>query len=285
MLLYISNCHMNQISYNIQVYRPHSHKTWFTNLTKKIFAHLLPFTRTLGIQQTNIILRNSHMEGAFWWDHELLHNKMDTRTKTMKIEKLHKLLSRFLNFSSQPLQINLCLLRRRAQWIHHRQQNKIDLHYSEKQPIALPTPTLKKLQTYSLIYTTILQAPLVPPLSYSSSFYPPILCSHIHQSTTTKNGYLFLASLCTFPRKSLLAMVVVSLIILIHASQIPMWSIIPITWDPSNHSYPSHLSIHDSNGIDPTTLNPSHLFNHNGNGLCVLSNQISLSLSYAKVFW
>ncbi len=61
--------------------------------------------------------------------------------------------------------------------------------------------------------------------------------------------------------------------------------IIPITWDPSNHSYPSHLSIHDSNGIDPTTLNPSHLFNHNGNGLCVLSNQISLSLSYAKVFW
>jgi hypothetical protein len=25
-------------------------------------------------------------------------------------------------------------------------------------------------------------------------------------------------------------------------------------------------------------LNPSHLFNHNGNGLCVLSNQISLSL-------
>jgi hypothetical protein len=32
-------------------------------------------------------------------------------------------------------------------------------------------------------------------------------------------------------------------------------------------------------------LNPSHLFNHNGNGLCVLSNQISLSLSYAKVFW
>ncbi len=283
MLLYISNCHMNQISYNIQVYRPHSHKTWFTNLTKKIFAHLLPFTRTLGIQQTNIILRNSHMEGAFWWDHELLHNKMDTRTKTMKIEKLHKLLSRFLNFSSQPLQINLCLLRRRAQWIHHRQQNKIDLHYSEKQPIALPTPTLKKLQTYSLIYTTILQAPLVPPLSYSSSFYPPILCSHIHQSTTAKNGYLFLASLCTFPRKSLLAMVVVSLIILIHASQIPMWSFPSLEILQIILILLTFLSMIPMALIPPLWILLTSLITMAMVFVFFLTK--SLSLSYAKVFW
>jgi hypothetical protein len=103
---------------------------------------------------------------------------------------------------------------------------------------------------------------------------------HVKQLFKTKNGYLFLTSLCTFPRKSLLAMVVVSLIILIHASQFPCDH--SHHWDPSNHSYPSHLSIRDSNGIDPTTFNPSHLFNHNGDGLCVLSNQISLS--YAKVF-
>jgi len=283
MLLYISNCHMNQISYNIQVYRPHSHKTWFTNLTKKIFAHLLPFTRTLGIQQTNIILRNSHMEGAFWWDHELLHNKMDTRTKTMKIEKLHKLLSRFLNFSSQPLQINLCLLRRRAQWIHHRQQNKIDLHYSEKQPIALPTPTLKTSNLFTYLHnhsssstgaTSVLQLLLLSSnslFSHSSKHYRkkwlPISCEFMHFPTKIPlgNGGGF------FDHP--------------HPCITNSHVIIPITWDPSNHSYPSHLSIHDSNGIDPTTLNPSHLFNHNGNGLCVLSNQISLSLSYAKVFW
>ncbi len=77
-----------------------------------------------------------------------------------------------------------------------------------------------------------------------------VIC--VKQLFKTKNGYLFLTSLCTFPRKSLLAMVVVSLIILIHASQFPCDH--SHHWDPSNHSYPSHLSIHDSNSIDPTTL-------------------------------
>jgi len=47
------------------------------------------------------------MEGATYWDHELFHNKMDTWTNIMTIEKLHMSFSRSLNFSShlshQPL--------------------------------------------------------------------------------------------------------------------------------------------------------------------------------------
>lgn len=115
-----------------------------------------------------------------------------------------------------------------------------DLHYSEKQPIALPTtPTLKTSNLFTYLHnhsssstgaTSVLQLLL---LSSNSLFSHS--SKHYH-----KNGYLFLASLCTFPQKSLLAMVVVSLIILIHASQFPCDH--SHHWDPSNHSYPSHLS-------------------------------------------
>ncbi len=76
---------------------------------------------------------------------------------------------------------------------------------------------------------------------------------HVKQLFKTKNGLPISCEFMHFPTKNPSSQWSCSrLIILIHASQFPCDH--SHHWNPSNHSYPSHLSIRDSNGIDPTTL-------------------------------
>jgi len=92
-----------------------------------------------------------------------------------------------------------------------------------------------------------------------------------------------LASLCTFPRKSLLAMVVVSLIILIHASQIPMWSFPSLEILQIILILLTFLSMIPMALIPPLWILLTSLITMAMVFVFFLTK--SLSLSYAKVFW